>query len=595
MLLMTENKRGKAPMRRVFWPALLALLLCLGGRVEALAAGEREIDTEQVSRWLTALVDGREKLPEGLVGPGGFVMSEEVADLYRPREFRPLWHTGHGLRPSAFLLIDRLRNATDHGLCGEDYLLAPLETLLKSRAAQMRNQKALPPLDAATLDLLLTQAFFSYATHLVEGQIDPALAHIDWRGRRRKVDLGKLLPPAVEGESLGTLLGELIPPHPEYRQLMGALVRQREIAARGGWPTIPELPKGGKLRPGDIDTRLPAVRARLLATGELPQPASFERNAYGMTTLMAVRQFQERHGLEPDGVIGSRTIKELNFTAEDRVRQIELNLERWRWMPRDLGKRHIRVNIADFSLKVVEDGQTVLEMPVIVGTPYRRTPVFSSQMSYLEFAPTWTVPATILREDKLPAIRKNPAFLTKNHFRVIRRSGQEIDSTELAGINWRAVEPERFPGNLRMDPGPWNPLGRVKFMFPNPYNVYLHDTNERWLFDRALRTFSSGCIRIGQPVDLARYLLRDQPQWDETRLQEALERRSPMQVMINPIPTHIQYWTTWVAADGSTQFRSDLYLRDLDLEVALTDAAANNVRALATSKGKKVMRVSSLN
>jgi murein L,D-transpeptidase YcbB/YkuD len=573
-------------MNRYLWPALLVLALCLPGWGWALTD-----DEAQASDWLAAFVDGRETLPKGLVGPGGFVMAEEVGDLYRARDFRPLWQSGNGVRTAARLLIDRLRNAADHGLCGEDYLLAPLEELLKSRTAQVRKEATVSPLEMAAFDLLLTQAFFAYATHLSEGQVDPVLVHVDWRTVRRKFDLVKLLPPAVEGESLGVLLGELIPPHPEYRALMKALIRQREIVTRGGWPTVPE---GDKLRPGDIDPRLPALRARLLATGDLPAPLPFERNAYGTGTLAAVRRFQEHQGLEPDGVIGKRTLRELNITAEERVRQIELNMERWRWMPRDLGKRHIRVNIADFSLKVVENSQPVLEMPVIVGTPYRRTPMFSSQMSYLEFAPTWTVPPTVLREDKLPAIKKNPAFLTKHHFHVIRHSGQELGTQELAAINWRNIEPERFPGTLRMDPGPWNPLGRVKFMFPNPYNVYLHDTNERGLFDRSLRTFSSGCIRIGEPVELARYLLRDQPRWDEDRLQEALNRNTPMQVSITPIPTHIQYWTVWVAADGSTQFRSDLYLRDLDLEVALADPAANTVRALAAPKGKKEIRVSAL-
>lgn len=570
---------------------LTALLLCLTGWNGPAAASAGSTDMSQTAQWLAALVEGREKLPEGLAGLGGFVMSEEVGDIYRQREFRPLWQTSGGLRPSAHKLIDRLRNAPEHGLCGEDYLLEPLEVLLKNRAELLRNQQALSPLDAAVFDLVLSQAFIFYATHLVEGQVDPALAHVDWRARRRKVDLVKLLPPAVEGESLGTLLAELIPPHPEYRALMEALVRQREIVAHGGWPIVPE---GETLRAGDIDPRMPAVRERLLATGELAQPVSFERNAFGMTTLMAVRRFQEKHGLEPDGVIGPRTLKEMNVTAEDRVRQIELNLERWRWMPRDLGRRHIRINIADFSLQVIEDGQPVLEMPVIVGTPYRRTPVFSAQMSYLEFAPTWTVPATILREDKLPAIKKNPGYLAKHHFRIIRYSGKELDPHEVAAINWRTMTPERFPGELRMDPGPWNPLGRVKFMFPNKFNVYLHDTNERWLFDRSVRTFSSGCIRIGKPVELARYLLRDQPKWDEERLQGALERTTPLQVSIDPIPTHIQYWTTWVAADGTARFRTDLYLRDLDLEVALADPLVNSVRALATRKGRKTTRVSSL-
>ena len=580
-----------AALRVLCLAMLTSSLILLGGGPALAAKGGAE--AEQAIQWLSALVEGRETLPAGLVGSGGFVMDEEVGDLYRARGFRPLWQASTGLRPVAHALVERLRNAGEHGLCSEDYLLSPIEEMLRNRSAALKKQAAIPPLDIAVLDLLLTQGFFSYATHLVEGQVDPSLAHADWRVQRRKLDLVKLLPPAVEGESLGILLGELIPPHPEYRALMAALARQKELVARGGWPLVPD---GPKLKPGDIDPRLPAIRARLQATGDLPQPVNFERNAYGMSTLQAVQSFQERNGLEPDGVIGKRTLAYMNVTAEQRVRQIELNMERWRWMPRELGKRHIRVNIADFSLKVMENGQPVLEMPVIVGTPYRRTPVFTSMMSYMEFAPTWTVPPTVLREDKLPAIKKNPAFLSKNHFRVIRHSGKEFNSQELAAINWRAVDPERFPGTLRMEPGPWNPLGRVKFMFPNPYNVYLHDTNERWLFGRTARTFSSGCIRIGDPVELARYLLRDQPQWDEERLQEALGSKVPKQVSItNPIPTHIQYWTAWVDKNGTTQFRSDLYYRDLDLEVAISGLASATSRGMAARNGRKELKVSALN
>lgn len=519
------------------------------------------------------------------------LLSQEVVDIYRGRDYRPLWQGEAGLRVAAYALIERLRSAAEHGLCSEDYLLEPIEVLLAQRAAAARRQAKLPPRDAALLDLLLTQAFLDYGTHLVEGRVDPALAHVDWRARRRKIDLVKLLPPAVEEGNLGRLLAELAPPHAGYRELVQTLAGYRTQSALGGWPRVPG---GATLRPGDIDPRVPKLRARLLATGDLTEPADFERNAYGPATVAAVKRFQTRHGLTPDGAVGSRTMAAMNEPVEARIRQIELNLERWRWLARDLGPRHIRVNIADYSLEVVENDEVVLAMPVIVGTTYRKTPVFSAQMTYLEFAPYWTVPPTILREDKLPAIRKNPAYLQEHHFRIIRSGGRELSAEELASINWRQVTAERFPGELRMDPGPWNPLGRVKFMFPNSFNVYLHDTNERGLFDRSRRTFSSGCIRIERPVELARYLLRDRSAWTEQRLQEALHLSTPKQVGITPIPTHIQYWTVWVAADGAVHFRGDLYQRDLDLEVALADPQALGLRSVATPRQPRPLRVSAL-
>ena len=570
-----------------------ACLLLSGVAAAPSVAPAADLPVEQMTAQIADLLEGRQSLPLDLRGSGELPVSQEVNDLYRSRGYRPLWQARTGLRISAFALVERLRSAADHGLCGEDYLLAPIERLMAVRSEALRGGKPLSVQTLVLLDLYLSQAFFLYGTDLVEGRIDPALAHNDWRVRRRKIDLVRLLPPAVDGDSLNALLAELAPPHQGYRQLMTALANLRVQAARGSWP---QVPTGEKLKPGDIDPRLPAIRARLLATGELPAPAPFEGNAYGPATLEAVKRFQRRHGLDPDGVIGKRTVQALNVTIEQRIQQVEINLERWRWMPRDLGRRHISVNTADFTLKVVEDGHVVMEMPVIVGRPFRRTPGFSSQMSYLEFAPTWTVPATVLREDKLPAIQKDPGFLAKNHFRVLRAGGKEMTPHELAAINWHKVEAERFPGELRMDPGPWNPLGRVKFMFPNAFNVYLHDTNERGLFDRHNRTYSSGCIRIGDPIGLARYLLGDQPKWTEERLQEALNRTTPLQVSINnPVPTHLQYWTTWVDGNGTLQFRSDLYYRDLDMAVALGEAVAKTGQAIARPDGQKPLRVSQLN
>jgi len=307
----------------------------------------------------------------------------------------------------------------------------------------------------------------------------------------------------------------------------------------------------------------------LLTMGDLEGPAEQE-DRYDRATVAAVKKFQARHGLVNDGVVGRKTLAELNVPVEERIRQIELNLERWRWMPKDFGKRHLRVNVADFSLVVMEEGTTALKMPVIVGTQYRKTPVLSAQMTYLEFAPYWTVPPTILREDKLPLIKRDPGYLAERHLRIVSRSGDGsvIDPDE---INWQEVDADSFPGLLRMDPGPWNPLGRVKFMFPNRYDVYLHDTNETSLFHNPVRPFSSGCIRIERPQDLASYLL--QGDLGKTRIEALLSATVPEKVPIEPFPVHIQYWTAWVEPDGTVHFRPDVYFRDADLEVALNEPA----------------------
>jgi len=284
-----------------------------------------------------------------------------------------------------------------------------------------------------------------------------------------------------------------------------------------------------------------------------------------------VKRFQTRHGLVVDGVVGQRTLAVLNVPVEQRIRQMELNLERWRWLPKSLGKRHIQVNIAAFNLNVVEEEQPVISMPVVVGTAYRKTPVFSARMTYLELAPTWTVPPTILREDKLPAIKANPDYLINKHFRILKRQDDNWVEVDAALIDWAGVHAENFPGIMRQDPGPWNPLGRIKFMFPNSFNVYMHDTNEPQLFKKARRSYSSGCIRVERPVELAQYLLEGIEDWDGERLLASLENLEPIRVNILPLPVHIQYWTAWADVDGTTHFRQDIYYRDLDLEVALSE------------------------
>jgi len=538
---------------------------------------------QETSARIELLLQNRDSESVPLISVSRLFTHEEIFTLYQQRDFLPIWIDGWQLRPEAETLLDNLRSAGEHGLCSNDYLLAELEGLVRIQMDFARHNLPLAADNRALLDLFFSQAFLTFATHLVEGQVDPALAHVDWQARRRKADLIKLLEYAIENRRMSQVLEDLIPPHEEYRRLVSALSKYQWISATGGWP---EIPSGPTIRANDPDERVPLLRSLLMKTGDLEQVSATSYD-YDPATRAAMRRFQGRHGLVDDGVIGPKTLATLNVSVEERIRQIELNLERWRWMPKSLGERHIRVNIADFSLEVVEDGVTVMQMPVIVGTQYRKTPVFSARMTYLEFAPYWTVPPTILREDKLPQIKKNPEFLQEKHFRVISWSGEDV-TNDLRGIDWRAVKASSFPGILRMDPGPWNPLGRVKFMFPNKFNVYLHDTNEVYLFGNNIRSFSSGCIRVKNPRALAAYLLEQE--LGQKRLQELLAATVPKQIPIKPLPVHIQYWTAWVDQESLIHFRPDVYFRDLDLEVALTVPAYRVLNQLKVSAGTSLAK-----
>ncbi|MBW2690170.1 MAG: L,D-transpeptidase family protein [Deltaproteobacteria bacterium] len=538
---------------------------------------------KETSERIEVILDSRGSSAAPSVGVTRLLSHEQIFNLYQQRLFLPIWFDGWQLKPEARGLLENLRNAGMHGLCSNDYLLTELEILFRIQRDLAQRNLPLSSTNRAILDLFLSQAFLTFATHMVEGQVDPALAHVDWRARRRKADLVKLLEYAIGNHRISPVLEGLIPPHEEYRQLINTLSQYQELSALGGWP---QMPPGPTIRPGDSDERVPLLRSLLLKTGDLEQVVTIFP-VFDQETQDAVRVFQVRHGLVDDGVVGPRTFEALNVSVEERIRQIELNLERWRWMPKSFGKRHIRVNVADFSLEVMEDGEPVMQMPVIVGTQYRKTPVFSSRMTYLEFAPYWTVPPTILREDKLPKIKRNPDYLEEKHFKIISRKDRSVTIDPLE-IKWATVRAPSFPGLLRMEPGPWNPLGRVKFMFPNRFNVYLHDTNQAYLFNNNIRSFSSGCIRVERPRDLADYLVGEDI--GKKRLNDLLGGTVPRQVSIKPLPVHIQYWTAWVDREGLVHFRPDVYFRDLDLDIALNEPAYRVMEQLQVNTGKRLAR-----
>ncbi len=405
-------------------------------------------------------------------------------------------------------------------------------------------------------------------------------------------------PPATAASAGSSALDRPRPRRLEYRRLRTALERYRHIASTGGWARVPD---GPVVHPGDRVPRayLTMLASRLEAEGDLapgaapppaPRPAVAQalppaggpaadaaapaeaEVVYGPDLAGAVRRFQGRLGLEVDGNVGSRTLEAMNVPALERIRQIELNMERWRSLPVELAPRRLEVNIPAFMLRVVDDGHTVATMKVVVGTTHAATPAFNEDMTYVVLNPYWNVPRSIMRHEIAPAAARDPGYLPSHRYEVVDGwGGKGARRVDPASIDWASVAAGgSFRYRVRQLPGPGNALGRIKFMLPNSYNVYLHDTPSESLFDRAQRSFSHGCVRVQHPLDLARWVFRDDPAWPPDRLASAVASgRRKWIVLPQPIPVYLLYRTAWVDGDGTTHFRNDLYGRDRKLARAL--------------------------
>lgn len=462
----------------------------------------------------------------------------ETKAFYELRDYAPAWLLGKRRLEEAASVADALLAADRHGLSPSDYRANRIRTLLHPG----------PGTDeaAATLDVLLTDGLMRYGRHQLRGRVDVQRLHPGWQLPQRTLDLAEVVQRSLQADTLDALLARLSPPYAAYDKLRRALARYRNLAERGGWPRVPE---GGSLRLGDDDARVLALRKRLQGTADLDTFAaadSARASTFDAALEDAVRGFQQRQGLTVDGIVGPKTQQALNVPVEHRVRQILLNLERWRWMPADLGARYIAVNIPDFSLRVVEDGDSVLSMRVIVGTTGWPTPLFSASITEVVLAPYWNIPSSIVQNEILPKLRRDPTYLQRNEIR-------------------------RLPsGRLRQDPGPTNPLGQVKFIMPNPHGVLLHDTPSRYLFDRSQCTFSHSCIRLQRPLDLAQYVLREDTTWTRSAMEEAIRTATDVHVPVpETLEVHVLYRTAWVDARGRMHFRRDVYGHDARLSAAL--------------------------
>ncbi len=460
--------------------------------------------------------------------------------------------------PRAAEFVAWLRNAAEDGLDPAAYPADQLDKL--AAAVDGTNSRG-----KAIVELHFSAAFLQYASDLQVGRFLPHKVDPDFFQEGRSIDqLGALTLLSV-AESLDRFFIAWQPQAPEYADLRAALADYRALAGAGGWPTVP---LGESLKPGMSDPRVPALRARLAVTdGADPQAPPGGELVYDDALVAVAEAFQARHGLDVDGVIGKASIVALNVPVETRVQDIVLSMERWRWMPPDLGRNHLIVNIAGFELKRVADGRVEERMNVVVGKPYSKTPVFSDAVRYLEFNPYWNVPTGIAIKEELPKLKTNPRARAAAGFEAVR--GNTV--YPLTSINWSQYGPGNFPFQLRQRPGPNNALGRVKFMFPNQFDVYLHDTPAKTLFDKAERAFSHGCIRLSRPIDLAVQVLAvgGVPGWDEARIDRltATHERTVVN-LVEPLPIHITYFTAWVE-QGIPNFRGDIYGQDEKLLAAL--------------------------
>ncbi len=494
--------------------------------------------------------------PDGLRIAGTTLDARALGRFYRARDFAPAWGPGGGGRERGALLVEALASAETHGLEPGRYHLEAIRARRSSGSAR----------DAIEVELLLTDAFVRYATEIRAGRRIPGYTEPDWAIVAPRFDAVSALTQSLrEPGSFAAALASLPPPAPDYRALVAALGRYRALAARGGWPP---MPPGALLKPGDEERRVAALRARLAAEDELVSHRADVR--YDDLLAEAVRRFQARHGLAVDGIVGPATVEALNVPVTDRIRQIVVNLERWRWLPRELGRHHVVVNVPDARLHVVVDGRPVLTSRVVVGDLRHPTPVVQAWVDAIVLHPRWNVPTSIAVEEVLPRLRENRRYLAENDIVVLER--RESDPFGLA-IDWAAIPADRFPFRLQQQPGPDNPLGRIKLDIPNRFDVYLHDTPTRALFARPVRTASHGCIRVERADDLAVHVLEDEAQgWTRRRLDDALDAGETQRISLTrPLPVYILYWTAFVEPDGSVQFRADVYGRDRRLAAALAE------------------------
>jgi murein L,D-transpeptidase YcbB/YkuD len=552
-------------MQRASWLVLCVLALAGGcsrddagsavesGR-EAIRALRGEIGgaPDEVGRSIRAVVTTGRRPAYVAPGAPGDLLWKVLQRFYHRRNFQPAWVSDDRGRNQARSLVRALGAAN---AAGTDSLKAGLDRLSGSGSHS--------PRESADLDLHLSYAYLSYRAQAIQDGVRSSAVSITGESDSllqvglREASVGAALPRVAA--SVGE--GNERSPHGGSEELRQALAEYERIATLGGWPA---LPAGIRLQLGSSGPTVSVLKRRLAVTGDL-RPSFLQRvfrrggrDVFDAETEAALRRFQERHGLKADGILGPETVVALDVPAAVRVRHLRANLARAQDLSLATG-RVIVVNAPDYRLRAYEDGRQALDMRVVIGTEYNPTPTFSDRMTYLVFRPYWNIPTSIAVEEIVPEIQRDSAALKRKDLEVVVAGGG--DSARVVDpktVDWSGFESSGYM--LRRRPGPGNPLGDVKFMFPNQYNVYLHDTPQDNQFRQQDRTFSHGCVRVEKPLELAEFVLRGKPGWDREHIRTAMTSGETQNVGLpEPIPVHIVYWTAWVDESGRVQFRDDIY------------------------------------
>ena len=522
---------------------LLCLLLLWSCKNEKKTSGiEERNEVEEIS-----LLTKSGRIEDYLENPNREVKLYDlsgVSAFYQSNDYEPIWNN-RKLRESLFRNIE---NVEDEGLFFEDYHGDILKKLLSSLDSLTKDEKNF-------LEILLTDAFLRLSHDLGTGKLNPKQLYRIWGTPLNELDSKELLMKAISEGDIQKALDSVRPKHIVYTSLKKTLKQFKRAGIEEDSST--KIQTGKLIRPGEADNRISSVAKRLSELGYFTGNQDSLKTTYNKELQEAVKAFQEEHGLQVDALLGNSTINNLNLTRRDRYHQILVNLERWRWYPRDLGTHYIIINIPDYKLSVIKDGDTISSHRTMVGTKIRKTPVFSDQVRYIVYNPTWTIPPTIKKNDVIPGMRRDPNYLRKKGLRVFDAKGKIVDPST---IDWSSSKALSY--TYRQQPGSTNPLGVVKIIYPNQYMIYLHDTPSKHLFEKNARAQSSGCIRVQDALDLSKYLLSDQEKYDDTRIQEIIRSGKITEIPVTmDVKVHHFYWTV-INEKDTTRFIDDIY--DLD-------------------------------